>query len=378
MRKRNLSEFMCIEMLYDYKSEKLDALRSQAVEEGLQSSPKVRQELKKLDLGISYCEKLKNISISEPLEEFILDQPKAKDKVISKLKWHRLPQPVRWAFEAVLVAVAVALFVTQVPNLFKSEKFESDSMLVKKFDIKPPEDLAEQAPVSEESKAAYKAPEAVPMDLQPVDGTKLPAAEAKPLPVAAPEIVATKEIPELLKPPVVVQAPPAVVETPVPGPKTPAGAEAPIATALAEAPVVNAVAPPEEKKATPKKGNAYVYRMTMYVDDVDTVTPEIVALITSLGGERAGEVELGWRRKSGSYFHFSIPQANSEAVQQGLKKYATFNMVKSAHPRVMPEGVERYILWLEKKPTAQEEQDTQQNSSGEETQGTSQENNEAN
>lgn len=306
MRKRNLSEFMCIEMLYDYKSGRLDPLRNQAVEEGLQSSPRVREELKKLTIGISYCEKLKNVSVSEPLVDLILNQPKQAQKIISKFRWGNFPQPVRWALEAVVVAVAIALFVTQVPNLFKGESSEPQSMLVKKFDIKPPGPKVEA-----ETDITAKAAATTPVEKPPAP------------------IVATKEIPLLLRPP------------------APEGETTTVAAA------VPAVQKPVEEKpieAKPvKKGNAYVYRMTMYVDDVDVVTPEIVSLISGLGGEKAGEVELGWRRKGGSYFHFSIPQNNSPALQDGLKKYAHFNMIKSAHPRVMPVGIERYILWVEKK-----------------------------
>lgn len=316
MRKRNLSEFMCIEMLYDYKSGKLDPLRYQAVEEGLQSSPRVREELKKLSIGISYCEKLKNISVSEPLVDLILDQPKPTEKVFSKLKWGSFPQPVRWALEAVVVAVAIALFVTQVPNLFKGEESVRDSLLVKKFDIKPPD-----AEVIAETEVSTDKAVQAPVETKP---------EA---------VIASKEIPVLLRPPLEEIKKPEVVAA------APTMAPAPAVTPVAEKPVA-------------KKGNAYVYRMTMYVDDVDTVTPEIAALISGLGGEKAGEVELGWRRKGGSYFHFSVPMANSPTLQTGLKKYAPFNIVKSAHPRVMPEDTERYILWVEKKISAGEESPT--------------------
>src|SRR5690606_11441240 len=116
MRKRNLSEFMSIELLYDYKSGKLDPLRREAVDEALQSSPRVRDELKKITIGMSYCDKLKNVSVSEPLVDLILNEPKPTQKVFSKFRWMKLPQPVRWAFEAVVVAVAIALFVTQMPE----------------------------------------------------------------------------------------------------------------------------------------------------------------------------------------------------------------------------------------------------------------------
>lgn len=339
MRKRNLSEFMCIEMLYDYKSGKLDPLRHQAVEEGLQASPRVREELKKLSIGISYCDKLKNISISEPLVDLILDHPKPSEKIFSKVRWSGLPQPVRWALEAVVVAVAIALFVTQVPDLFRGEKPEAESLLVKKFDIKPPgPEMSAETDVSGEE--STKIAETDPLDSQPAQQAQVVIKPSAP-------VVATKEIPTLLKP-----------LTPEPVKKVEPVTATPVATtptAVATAPVVAAPAttaaqtPVAVEKPVSKKGNAYVYRMTMYVDDVDKVTPEIVTLVAGLGGEKAGEVELGWRRKGGSYFHFSVPQANSASLQDGLKKYAQFNMIKSAHPRVMPEGIERYILWVEKK-----------------------------
>lgn len=325
MRKRNLSEFMCIEMLYDYKSGKLDPLRHQAVEEVLQSSPRVREELKKLTIGISYCEKLKNISVSEPLVDMILNQPRATERVFSKFRWSSFPQPVRWAFEAVVVAVAIALFVIQVPDLFKGDKAPLKSMVVKKFDIKPPgPEVAEESEIESNN----------------IDDKPTEVAQAT---VPATPVIASKEIPLLLRPP----------EEPIAKPAE----SVDVAAAPAQTPTQTTPQPaPAQEKPAPKKGNAYVYRMTMHVDDVDTITPEIVALITGLGGEKAGEVELGWRRKGGSYFHFSIPMVNSPALQEGLKKYAKFNIVKSAHPRVMPEDTERYILWVEKTVTAAPEE----------------------
>ncbi len=331
MRKRNLSEFMSIELLYDYKSGKLDPLRREAVEEALQSSPRVREELKKLSIGMSYCDKLKNVSVSEPLVDLILNEPKPTQRIFSKLKWTRLPQPVRWAFEAVVVAVAIALFVTQMPELFKDSSTPSESIVVKKFDGRAVEEQVE-------------------------DSSEIQV-EVKPEAVQTP-VVASKEIPELLKP--LLPEEEAKPDTPqvIATAPTPPPAAAPGKTATA---VVS-----ETAKETPvKKGNAYVYRMTMRAADVDTITPEIVALITGLGGEKAGEVQLGWRRKGGSYFHFSIPMVNSPALREGLKKYSTFNIVKSAHPRVMPEDTERYILWLERIPPPSTETEEVDSSAGE-------------
>jgi hypothetical protein len=329
MRKRNLSEFMCIEMLYDYKSEKLDALRKQAVEEGLQASPRVREELRKLSIGMSYCEKLKSTRITEPLVDFVINQPKPAEKFLSHFRWKAFPQPVRWAFEAILVAVAISLFVTQMPELFKGHKKSDSGFVVKKFDLKPTEPTKPPLVASKDLEAG-----------KPAEKPAEKVAEKAPTPTV---------------PTTPISATPLVLAPTTPIAKT----VEPVPVKPAEPAQVTAAVTPEstaektaEKPKVAKKGNAYLYRMIMQVDNADKVTPQVTALITSLGGEKAGEVELGWRRRGGSYYHFTLPKANNQAFQDGLKKFGVFSMVKSAHPRVMPEDTERFILWLEERKPA--------------------------
>lgn len=308
MKKRSLSEFMCMEMLYDYKSQKLDGLRTQAVEECLISSPRVRDELKKLTLGMAYCEKLKEVKVSIPLMEAIVSQPKPTQKLLSRVGFTSLPQPVKWGLEAVVVAVAIALFVTQVPELFKARE---DSLVVRKIEtsqeVEAPE-VQKEAPVEQIPTLAQN-------NQKPIE--------------KAPEVENSKpaEQPN-------VQPTPTVVAVATPTPTVSQGQPAQQQAAVAP---------------KPPKRQGYVYRLVMFTDQVDAITPQIVALIQSNGGEKAGEVELGWRRKGGSYFHFTLPQQNYAVVTEELKKFSDFNIVKSEHPRVMPEGVERFILWVEEK-----------------------------
>lgn len=306
MKKRSLSEFMCMEMLYDYKSDKLDALRSQAVEECLSSSPRVRDELKKLTLGMNYCDKLKEIKVSLPLIEAISSQPKPTEKLISKLGFTQLPQPVKWGLEAVVVAVAIALFVTQVPELFKGQE---DSLVVRKIETSNDIEVEQKE-------------ESIDVDQSHIAQQ---SAETK-VAVNPPEAPKVKE--SVLVEDKVVK--PDVMAVATPGSQT----SAPL---------------PESIVVKPVKKQGYVYRLVMFVDNVDEVTPQIVQLLETNGGKKAGEVELGWRRKGGSYFHFTIPKQNYGLVTEELKKYSDFNIVKSDHPRVMPEGVERFILWVEER-----------------------------
>lgn len=305
MKKRSLSEFMCMEMLYDYKSEKLDALRSQAVEECLSSSPRVRDELKKLTLGMNYCDKLKEVKVSLPLIEAISTQPKPTEKLISKFSFSQLPQPVKWGLEAVVVAVAIALFVTQVPELFKGQE---SSLVVRKIETNNDIEVEQKE-------------EAIDVE-QP---------QLAQQPVAKEEVVAKNEV--------------AKQKESIP----PSSNTVTQVAIVSASPSTQAPNSAEQVVAKPAKRQGYVYRLVMFVDNVDDVTPQIVQLLETNGGKKAGEVELGWRRKGGSYFHFTIPKQSYAVVTEGLKQYSDFNIVKSDHPRVMPEGVERFILWVEER-----------------------------
>lgn len=312
MKKRNLSEFMCIEMLYDYKTGNLDPLRKQAVEESLQESPRAREELRRLTVGMSYTDKLQKTIVTQPLVDYILHQPKPTEKFFSKFHWDVFPQPVRWALESIVVAVAIALFVTQAPELFKAiGKKEDGGLVIKKFDIQSIETKEGLQPEAPASKVAEKQaePEKEILPSKPLVMAPTPSAE----PVAQPQ------------------------------------------TKLQEASQASAQVEAAEKKV--KKGNAYLYRMVMQSTNVEGVTPQVVTLIQSLGGEKAGEVELGWRRKGGSYFHFSLPKEANQTFLDSLKKIGQFSISKTSHPRIMPEDKERFILWInELKPEGNRDQ----------------------
>ncbi|MCB0384557.1 MAG: hypothetical protein KDD43_04120, partial [Bdellovibrionales bacterium] len=105
----------------------------------------------------------------------------------------------------------------------------------------------------------------------------------------------------------------------------------------------------EERK--PLKG--FVYRAFMSLEELDAKTPEIVQGVQGLGGAKAGQVELGWRKPKGSYFHFSLPESNYEEMVKLLRNFGPVRIYKDPHWRVMPEGKIRFILWVEdskKKP----------------------------
>jgi hypothetical protein len=90
-----------------------------------------------------------------------------------------------------------------------------------------------------------------------------------------------------------------------------------------------------------------VNRAFMSIDRLDELAPKIVVQIKELGAEKAGEVELGWKRGTGRYFHFAIPETNEARLLEVLRAYGPVRISKDVHPRVMPPGQLRFILWIE-------------------------------
>ena len=105
----------------------------------------------------------------------------------------------------------------------------------------------------------------------------------------------------------------------------------------------------ESEVSENKKTNGFVFRGNMKIDEIDVRTPLISQQILDLGGRKAGEVELGWRKENkGSYYHFSMPEENYEKLVEYLHGFGPVRFSKDSHPRVMPQGQIRIILWVER------------------------------
>ena len=105
----------------------------------------------------------------------------------------------------------------------------------------------------------------------------------------------------------------------------------------------NAVATNTKKQ--PDVKNNGVFRGTIHVNDIQAVAGLMRDRLVSLGGQKAGEVELGWMKSSSiSYFHFLIPKDNQETFLNYLKQFGTIQVKFENHPRVLPQGTSRYII----------------------------------
>lgn len=96
-----------------------------------------------------------------------------------------------------------------------------------------------------------------------------------------------------------------------------------------------------------EKPRGFVYRAFMTLPDLEDVGPKITEELLSLGAEKAGEVELGWKRGTGRYYHFAMPAENEKKALEKLQVYGPVRISKDPHPRVMPAGQVRFILWVE-------------------------------
>jgi hypothetical protein len=102
-----------------------------------------------------------------------------------------------------------------------------------------------------------------------------------------------------------------------------------------------------QQKVITMKG--LLYRIIMTSERAEAVSSDIVTKLSTMGAEKAGQVELGWRKKNpdGNYFHFSLPETGYNELIKTLGEYGPVRIYKNPHERVMPEGQIRIILWIE-------------------------------
>ena len=114
--------------------------------------------------------------------------------------------------------------------------------------------------------------------------------------------------------------------------------------------VTTATAAPTVEKVTQPKSAGWIYRGQFLVTNAAAISPKIKDRILELGGQKAGEVEIGWQKSPNLYyFHFTVPEAKLAELETVLKEFSTGKMIKENHPRVMPDGIVRLLFTVEEK-----------------------------
>ncbi len=330
--KRKLTPFLAHEMLYDFATDQLDPDREAAVEAFIRDDRESQNLLDAIRKGIAYAESLKGITLSEEsLKE--LDQSENLVSLSKRVaRWSEWPDSLRWSIIAMGVSICTATLVVLIPwksiPLFKAgPSFDSGSIEIARIESR--QNMGEDPNLASNTGDESKEDESGPLEgsgdeefSEEASGAVPPtniaiAPKATPVPVPPPKALPTAPGPVVTTPPVIAATPVAVAST------------------------------HEATSASSRASRSFVYRAFMTLGDLDNVAPKITQQMKELGAEKAGEVELGWRRGSGRYYHFSIPEANEQKLLESLRVYGPVRISKDPHPRVMPERQVRFILWIE-------------------------------
>lgn len=319
---RVVTPFVGQELLYDYVRGQLDPERVQALERLLQENRELRAELEKIKEGLEYVRQLGQTRVSDVLTESVRTPSTYLHVLLAKTRFTEWPEGVKLALEGFLIAVGALALIVVIPwgkVLSLRHAFDRDSVVLTEVTKTQAEQQDAEGPESKDGKFVF-------------DDEGKPAEPAKKVAAAAPA-----------------PTPEAKAAAPAPTPKAQAKAPAPVE---AKAPKTE---PPVETaglaEAAPDSGKkqGFLYRGTIKVTNMADTVPKLVSFIDSIGGRKAGEVELGWRKGEGAYFHFTVPEAKYQALLQEFNEYGSLKIQKEPHPRVMPDGIIRLIITVDEK-----------------------------
>lgn len=309
--KRKLTPFIAHEMLFDYVTDQLDPGRRQAIEEFVNGDRESQNLLEAIRRGISFSESLRKIELSPDCYEE-LEQAENFITLSRRLaKWSQWPDSLRWSLIALTISVFTAGIIVlmpwnSIPLLQSGPKFDSGTVEIARVEGRNlPDGTVSIAALDEEADD----PQTGPLEGSGDEEFAEESSGAVP-----PSSIAATPVPAIVK--------------------LPTAAPSPATTNTAVG--VGA-----------KSSRGFVYRAFMTLADIENVAPKITQQLKELGAEKAGEVELGWRRGTGRYYHFSISDSNEQRLLETLRGYGPVRISKDPHPRVMPDGQVRFILWVE-------------------------------
>lgn len=316
---RKVTSFMGQELLYDYMSGKLDQERVKAVEEYLQHNRESQNDIHKIQVGLDYTDLMSQTKVSDALLQKIQVPDNYVENVVNKLKIEQWPAPVKMGVEASLIAIAITIIAVLIPwNKILESSNQANNVTLTEINKSPLPQSGEDAPPVA---AKRQEGEVQFQDEVSTKETKTKTAEVK----APPTTVKT-----------VVQ-----VAAPQNAPQPPSAAKP--ATTLAAAGAPESATENSENK----KSMGFLYRGTIKITNAKAINSKLVESLTAMGGRKAGNVELGWAKGNGFYFHFTMPESKYQDLLAIFKEYGTLHISKEKHDRVMPDGIIRLIIEVE-------------------------------
>lgn len=314
---RKVSSFIGQELLYDFMTGNLDSERRKAVEEYIDQNKEVQGDIQKIQHGMNYLEVLEQTKVSEALVEKIKQPTSYLDNLLLKMKFDDWSPGFKLGVEASVVAIGITVIAVVLPwkKMLDFRVDSSDiilSEITKKFDSKNPaekEITAKSDELIDKEKADISFP----------DEESGAAATA-----GAGAVIA-------------------------------ASSTTTTSTTLKSAPAVAVVnntttTTMAANPAGETKRVGYLFRGTVAITNAKAAASKLVEKVTSLGGRKAGNVELGWSKDNeGAYFHFTMPESNYQQMTEAFQEYGQLKIAKERHDRVMPEGIVRVIITVDEK-----------------------------
>lgn len=378
-RKRKLTPFLAQELLYDYAIDALDPERKTAVEDFLKENPETKQTLETIHKGFWYAEQLSKFEVNRVMVER-LEESENIVSISQKVSSYKdYPDWLKWSLVTLLACGCIAIVVTMIPwSKINFHREKSDDHLVALAPLSNQNDARDQGEQTDDESAEHESsgdfdesgapveddatPVPAPTKVIAVVPTPLPKAKIPPLERPTVQVAAATPKPTATKLPKLAPSStptPTPISTPAPVAVTASATPASVAatTAATSTPLATTTTETEtnedELSSTPAKPETkpkgFVYRAFMTLPNIENVADQITEQIKELGGAKAGEVELGWKRGSLRYYHFTIPEANEEKLNEMLRTYGPVRISKDPHPRVMPEGQVRFILSIDAK-----------------------------
>ncbi len=307
---REVTPFIGHELLYDYIADHLDEERKNAVEDHLKFSVDAQLDLAKIQRGYDYARKLGETEVSEPIVTRISTPSSYLTVLMQKSNFDKWPQGIKWGLEALVVVTVIVTLLTVTPwqkvldlQVFKSSK----DMVLAEVTKGPPTSAVESEVMGREDKPQFADEDAKELGTAVEPETKGPS---------IPKVDLKEEV--------------KVAKTPSPSPSP------------SQTPVAKAEEKTETASAT---AGGFLYRGEIAITNISVNGGKITEKIVSLGGRKAGSVELGWQKTPTSmYYHFTIPEAKYDELNTFLATYGTPQIAKEKHVRIMPDGIIRLIL----------------------------------
>ncbi len=328
-KKRKVSSFLAHEMLFDYLTDRLDPERRTAVENELKTDVENQKALAEMQKALNYIEKINRVEIEQDLLESMSESSNYISIMLKKTQFDKWPSSVKWSIEALIVVLGVVLFLVVVPW---------DQAL--KMTLLPKEKEVILAEISKDPTTKSN------INLAEIEKKEVPQfqdEEKKTSTDSADEKATSKVNVATTTPKETSTSSNAGNLAKVDAPAEPTNSTAGTNTAKENS--TSAAAEDTEKKSA-----GFLYRGHLDVTNVEMNSPKITEKIIELGGRKAGEVDIGWKKSDTTYYyHFTLPEAKYDDLIEFFSGYTETELKKEKHPRVMPDGIIRLIITVDEK-----------------------------